>query len=358
VGANHYTISASAEFLSENTKDSLAILKERFLEPNISPETVEEAKKRLKDEYSSVEPSPYVKFSKVMYKNSPNQYSAKDKLESLDSITEKDVKDLYNEIFANAEGQVIVTGPFSKHPELKQEIFNSVADLKEVKPKEVQVQSRYIPNEKIEVLTEVDNKNQANIIEGFKFKVNGNVKDNIAIELLANILGGSTSSRLFSDLREKRHLAYMVHASSDISPNEDEGLMLLRIKTTTENKETGEKTFDNLRKSIDGFNENIEKLKNEKISEEELNNAKKAMKSEMLSFTETSFGKFCELCESMSSLYGKNYKNEQFKMIDEITVDDIQNAANYVFSTKPVYSMTATQETLDANKEYLDSLAK
>ena len=43
-------------------------------------------------------------------------------------------------------------------------------------------------------------------------------------------------------------------------------------------------------------------------------------------------------------------------MIDEITVDDIQNAARYVFAGKPIYSVLATQNTLDYNKEFFKSL--
>ena len=43
-------------------------------------------------------------------------------------------------------------------------------------------------------------------------------------------------------------------------------------------------------------------------------------------------------------------------MLDSITVDDIYNTARNVFRSKPVYSITATQASLDANKEFLNSL--
>ena len=49
--------------------------------------------------------------------------------------------------------------------------------------------------------------------------------------------------------------------------------------------------------------------------------------------------------------------NEALKMIDSITVDDIYNTADYVFSGKPVYSILATENTLKANQEYLNKLA-
>ena len=43
-------------------------------------------------------------------------------------------------------------------------------------------------------------------------------------------------------------------------------------------------------------------------------------------------------------------------MIDKITIDDIYNAANHVFGGKPIYSIVATEDTLEANKDYLRSL--
>jgi predicted Zn-dependent peptidase len=214
----------------------------------------------------------------------------------------------------------------------------------------------YKPIEKVQVLTDVNRKNQANIIEGFRFKHNNNMKDANTVALLDTILGGSTSSRLFSDLREKRHLAYSVHSA--VNYCHDMGIFFMNIGTTTENQETGEKTFDNVQKSIDGFNENIAKIMNEQVSEEELESAKKRLKTRILSTFDTNYGRNMEISESKFSPYGLDYINKQLENIDEITAEDIQNAAKYIFSSKPIYSITGTQATLDANKDYLESLAK
>ena len=62
------------------------------------------------------------------------------------------------------------------------------------------------------------------------------------------------------------------------------------------------------------------------------------------------------LLKGASNWYGPNYKNQYLEMIDSITVDDIYNAANHVFGGKPLYSIVATKDTLDANQEYLNSL--
>ena len=46
------------------------------------------------------------------------------------------------------------------------------------------------------------------------------------------------------------------------------------------------------------------------------------------------------------------------KPVEKITADDIYNAANYIFAGKPTYSILATEDTLNANKEYFEKIAK
>ena len=156
------------------------------------------------------------------------------------------------------------------------------------------------------------------------------------------------------DLREKQKLAYQV--KSDFKMNEDIGLFSLKIKTTTDNRDTGEKSYGNIKKSIEGFNKHIEKIKNEKITEEELNNAKLSLKNLILNINHYSSGKISSINTGLISPYGLTRENQLLEEIDKITIDDIYNAANYIFSEKPTYSILATQESIDANKNYLSSL--
>ena len=189
----------------------------------------------------------------------------------------------------------------------------------------------------------------------YKFKINNNLKDTVALELLNNILGGSPSSRLFNDLREKQKLAYSV--KSELGKVFNAQTLALIIGTTTENKETGEISYDNLQKSIEGFKKHVKKLKTEKVTEEELKSAKLAMKNAILSQNESGNDKTETLEYSLSSEYGLTRENQLLDMIDKITSDDIYNAANYIFKEKPTYSIVATENTLKANNEYLKSLA-
>ena len=180
------------------------------------------------------------------------------------------------------------------------------------------------------------------------------MKDIAALNLLNTILGGSASSRLFTDLRETRHLAYSVN--SGFGGLGDKGVFTLNITTSTENQETGKKTFDNVQKAIEGFNDNIKRITTEKVSEEELEAAKKQIKSILLTSSETNSDKNDMLNESHNSYYGIDFYNKEIEAVDAITADDIYNAARNIFLSKPIYSITATKDTLKANEEYLKSL--
>ena len=287
--------------------------------------------------------------------NYDNGYTKEEILNSIDKVTLEDVKNLYKYILENSQANIVISAPFSRKPELKQLIFNEIAELPKVADKNSSMQEIYTEIEKTKVLTDVHAKPQAQIIEAYKFKVNQNIKDEITLNLLNIILGGGPSSRLFNDLREKQHLAYSVH--SEVALMDDIGTIALDIGTTTENLDTNEISYDNVKKSIEGFNKHIEKMKSEKVSDEELQNAKLTLRNRILNSNETNSGKNKSLEYGLISPYGINQENMILEMINKITPEDIQNAANYIFKGKPVYSILATENTLKQNKEFLNSLS-
>lgn len=354
VFVNPYGIKAVADFPIDTADKSLALLNEKIQNVDLSEENFKKAVELLKDRLSTIEPSPYFKLDKAMYEGTPFAFTPEDVLQSLDEVTLEDIKAFYNEIFEKSQGQVVVTAPFSTNPDLKQKIFNSLGQYPTLQEKDISLVNSYKPIDKTQVYTVENKKNQAKILQGFKFQHNGNLKDVTCVELLNEILGGSPSSRLFSDLREQRHLAYSVSSECDFK--DDIGVMTLSIGTTTENKETGVNTYENIQKSINGFNENIEKLKTEKVSPEELECAKKTLKTNILNIIESGHGQTADLFFSVGTPYGVDYVNKQFEIIDQITPEDIYNTARYVFKSKPIYSITATKDSLDYNKEFLQGL--
>ena len=72
---------------------------------------------------------------------------------------------------------------------------------------------------------------------------------------------------------------------------------------------------------------------------------------------EHDYGKIYTISGDQTSPYGVLTTNLEYSMIDTITKEDIIKAANYIFNNnKPVYGITATKATLEANKDYFQKL--
>lgn len=353
--AGKSSIIATSLFSADDMEKALKDAKEVLLNPRFTKETLDFIKRDIKEDLSKWEKDVNDKLYKELFDGLPISYTKEDILKDLDSVTLDDIKTLYNHILNTAQGHVTISAPFKKKPELSGIFFKEISELPDVQPAKPFLKDAYkAPVQTTKVLTDTHEKNQAQIVEAFKFKTTGNLKDNATIQLLNLILGGNASSRLFNDLREKQQLAYRVNSSVKYFDNA--GLFKLYIGTTTENKETGEQTFDNVQKSINGFNQHIQKIMTEKVSEEELENAKLNFKNIILSSTETTSGKNSSLSSNVTDFNGPLADNEILKIIDSITVDDIYNAANYIFSGKPTYSVLATENTLKANEEFFKTL--
>ncbi len=330
-------------------------IKDIINNPRFTQADFEQAKSKIRDNILTTEKSAYDKLDAELFAGTVDGYTKQEILEDLQTLSLDDVKTLYNQILKNGKGMLVISAPFDKKPELKNKVFSNIAQLPKVKEfNPAKLQETYKPTEETKVLTDTDYKNQAEIIQAYKFKINGNLKDSVSLQLLNIILGGNPSSRLFMDLRENQKLAY--HVKSRYQSNDNTGVLSLRIGTTTENKETGEQSFDNVQKSIEGFKRHIDKIKSEKVTEDELNNAKLSFKNAILNDNHKFSDKNVNLILGVNSPYGAFRDNQLFDEIDKITVDDIYNTANYVFSNKPTYSIVATENTLKANEEYLKTL--
>ena len=345
-----------SSFSAGDMQKALKSAKEVLQTPRFKQTTLDKMKSELKDEILTSEKTAKDKLYPELYKGIQSGYSKEEILNSIDSVTLDDLKNLYDFIIKNGQANIVVSAPFSQKPELKQLVFDEIAALPKVAPKNSDIAKVYTENPETKVLTDIYAKPQAHIIKAYKFPVNQNIKDEITLNLLDTILGGNPSSRLFQDLRESQKLAYSVHSGINIVG--DIGVMELEIGTTTENKDTGEVSFDNLKKSIDGFNKHIQKMKTEHVTDAELENAKRSLKNSVLNSNESNSGKNKSIGYGLISPYGIGQENLILETIDSITADDIYNAANYIFKGKPVYSILATENTLNANKEFLDSLSK
>jgi len=147
-------------------------------------------------------------------------------------------------------------------------------------------------------------------------------KKNAVLSVLAGVLGGGMSSRLFQKLREEMGVGYYVRAYNDAYT--DHGF--LQISAGVDNKRIYE--------VIKAVLEECKKLKNEKISLEELNKVKEFLIGNMKLSLESS--------DDIANFYGgqellkKEIKSSEEKAdeIRKVTTNQIQTLANYIFENK------------------------
>lgn len=350
--ASRGDIYIASTFLPTDSVTALKSAKEVLLNPRLTEQDFAEAKKILKEDLQNESKSANSGLMREMFKNQYYGISSDDVLKNIDNLQLEDVKGLYKYIMANAQAQIAISGPIESTPGLKNEIFKELStDFPTFKTFKPVLFNSYIPIKEKNIVLQENSKSQAEIQMGYKFKTNNNLKDSITLNLMNIILGGTPSSRLFSDLREQQKLAYQV--KSKINHFDNSGIISLFIKTTTDDSQSEVKSYDNVQKSIDGFNKHIQKLKTEKVSEEELENAKLNLKNIILNGSELTSDKNEVILSGLKSAYGVSKNNQILDEIDKITVDDIQTAANYVFKDPATISITATKNTLENNKNYL-----
>lgn len=141
-----------------------------------------------------------------------------------------------------------------------------------------------------------------------------------ALAIMAAILGGNMSSRLFIQVRERKGLAYYIQTLADNTT--DSGYLVTAAGVDHKNVE----------KTIKLILAEYKLLKNKLITKKELQKAKDYLKGTMSLFLESS--------DSQASFYTSQELLEQkiltpeekFKKIDQVSINDIKKVAEDIFS--------------------------
>ncbi len=334
----------------DSIKKALALFSTQLLSPNLTEEALTKAKEVLRKNITNNEPASIDLILSDIIPENKYSYNDSTVLKNLDDITLDDVKKLYKDILKNSVAEVSFTTS-ENDTEYSKSLLKKICKFPRVKQKTYKTEDLYTPVEKSTVICHENNNAQADISIGYKYKDNGNLRDSVIFTLLTELL----SKNSFNDLREKQQLAYRVNAFT-VNEGAKNKVLFCNILTTTNDEETGEKTFENVPTSINGFNKLINDIKKGDFSDKDLEAVKLEFKARILDITDTDFNKADILLESLSSPYGILCANTKFNIIDSITKDEIINAANYIFEHKPTYGICANKETIEANQEYFNSL--
>lgn len=137
--------------------------------------------------------------------------------------------------------------------------------------------------------------------------------------LLAVILGGGMSSRLFQTIREEFGLAYTVFAS--INPFRDCGYLTIYAGTST----------DRLDKTIEATMTELRKIKTELISKEELERNKEQLKASVRLNLESSGSRMSALASNEMNFGRFISADEVISEIEAVTVEGLRALAKKIF---------------------------
>jgi predicted Zn-dependent peptidase len=179
--------------------------------------------------------------------------------------------------------------------------------------------ANYNPTEK---LVKKDTE-QTHIMLGFEAP-HRHHKDYQAMRVLATILGGGMSSRLFQEIREKRGLVYSISSTYDVVS--DAGIIGFYAGTGHEHVK------ELMPAALNEFKKNA----NDLVSDEELKRAKSQIKTSVLMSRERIMSRCDQNARSMIH-YGSPYNPKEFIIkTEEVTADDIRRVMMDALKTKPV----------------------
>ena len=147
-------------------------------------------------------------------------------------------------------------------------------------------------------------------------------KDRVEASVISNVLGGNMSSRLFQKIREERGLAYSVYSYTS---NFDEGGLFTVYAGTT---------HEDYKEVISLIEEELKELKENGITEKELQRAKNQFLSMVTFGLESSKGKMTRMAGSYL-VYGYVRDIETvIKEIEDVNLNDIKRVAKKIFDEK------------------------
>ncbi len=147
-----------------------------------------------------------------------------------------------------------------------------------------------------------------------------NERESLALRLISSILGGSMDSRLFREIRDKRGLCYQV--GSSYTPRMEHSPLLIYTVTTPKNRD----------EALECAQAEIETIKTELVSDEELNRAKTYICGSYVMSMESNMGQAGRYGAYEIVGLGWEYANAFPEDIQSVTPEAVRDAAEKFFT--------------------------
>lgn len=269
----------------------------------------------------------------AMYTSHPYKRDVIGTPEIISQVSQAEIMDYYRRFYSPKNVTTIIVGDFDSQKVLDKVVkeFNwgerPEPPIRDIKPDEPVKNQVYVENEA--------NINSSFMMFGFLGALAKDLKNIIALEMLAIILGEGTSSRLYQNLVENIDEQIFNMIDAECYTFRDGANFFVQANFNPEYKE----------KAVELVKEEIEKLK-ENITEREINKARKKLKSRFAGEAETvsdigeSIGYYMTVCDDLA------LAEDYLPICESLTAEDLKEAAKkYLDLNHAVISVLRPTET-------------
>lgn len=328
--------------LDENIKDAVDILSDMFFNSLFQQEEIDKEISVVIEEIKMYEDSPedvvHDKLTEVIFNNSPMAYNILGTEENLKTFTTKKVVEYMKKNYTPYNTVIAVAGSFDEQEfvQMIQEKFKGWhnENIEHVDPESEYVRSVVGVNKDLE---------QLHMCIGNK-TIGRHDKNYYPLLVLNNLFGGTMSSRIFQEVREKKGLVYSIY--SFVSNYSNTGIFSIYAGMSYNQAEDALRTI--LKEMVS--------IKNGNISDEEFIRAKQQIKGNYILGLESTSSRMSSIGRR-ELLYNEiQYPEEVIESINNVKKEDVLNLAKELFDIDSL-SITFTGN-LNKHKDIEDKINK
>jgi predicted Zn-dependent peptidase len=328
--------------LDENIKDAVDILSDMFFNSLFQQEEIDKEISVVIEEIKMYEDSPedvvHDKLTEVIFNNSPMAYNILGTEENLKTFSTQKVVEYMKKNYTPYNTVIAVAGSFDEQ-EFVRMIEEKFKDWNNENIKHVDPEAEY----KRSVVGVNKDLEQLHMCIGNK-TIGRHDKNYYPLLVLNNLFGGTMSSRIFQEVREKKGLVYSIY--SFVSNYSNTGIFSIYAGMSYNQAEDALRTV--LKEMIS--------IKNGNISDEEFNRAKQQIKGNYILGLESTSSRMSSIGRR-ELLYNEiQYPEEVIESINNVKKEDVLNVAVELFDIDSL-SVTFTGN-LNKNKDIEEKINK
>ncbi|MEG0291225.1 MAG: pitrilysin family protein [Anaerovoracaceae bacterium] len=325
--------------LSANLISSTEVLIDMLVNSKFDKKEMSRERKVIVEEIKMIQDAPdedaHEMINKIIYKGSPLGNSIAGTESSLKNISQNVMREYVKNEYTRDNIVVAITGNFDED-EICGYLEDKLISLGESKVKKEHEILPYEPGFKV----------KAKDIEQTHFfigvpSIDLFDKRHYAMTVLSNIMGGSMSSRLFQAVREQKGLAYSVYCVHSASTMGGSFMIYAGV------------SHDNVGEAIEAIKEELEILKRDGVTLEELNKAKEQLKSSFIFGQENVATKMFSIGKAITLVGKAKTDKEVLELIDAITLEDLDEVSKIITNIKNYSGASVSNKKFNLKKMVL-----